>query len=133
MNRMGDPNVTENKVEPATDEEIETAQRLSALNIACPPWDVLALIDRIDAECTRADEAETRVEELELDAEKVAAWFEGDESMALGMLANVFAVAFLEWAEPEERWFAYNADTAIPDIGSECFGHESVLQCGYIW
>src|SRR3546814_8777701 len=78
MNRMGDPNVTENKVEPATDEEIETAQRLSALNIACPPWDVLALIARIDAECTRADEAETRVEEIELDAEKVAAEFEGD-------------------------------------------------------
>src|SRR3546814_15065040 len=84
MNRMGDPNVTENKVEPATDEEIETAQRLSALNIACPPWDVLALIARIDAECTRADEAETRVEEIELDAEKVAAEFEGDANKALG-------------------------------------------------
>src|SRR3546814_9436479 len=99
MNRMGDPNVTENKVEPATDEEIETAQRLSALNIACPPWDVLALIARIDAECTRADEAETRVEEIELDAEKVAAEFEGDATKALGRLANVFDEAFHEWAD----------------------------------
>src|SRR3546814_16276199 len=99
MNRMGDPNVTENKVEPATDEEIETAQRLSALNIACPPWDVLALIARIDAECTRADEAETRVEEIELEAEKVADEFEGAEHQALGRRANGFYEAVRTRAE----------------------------------
>src|SRR3546814_13533197 len=90
MNRMGDPNVTENKVEPATDEEIETAQRLSALNIACPPWDVRALIARIDAECTRADEPATPAEARELAAEKAAAEFEGDATKARGRLAQVF-------------------------------------------
>src|SRR3546814_14605437 len=111
MNRMGDPNVTENKVEPATDEEIETAQRLSALNIACPPWDVLALIARIDAECTRADEAETRVEEIERDAEKVAAEVEGDATTAPGRPANVFAREFQEWDRQEVGWVAGNGET----------------------
>src|SRR3546814_18147114 len=115
MNRMGDPNVTENKVEPATDEEIETAQRLSALNIACPPWDVLALIARIDAECTRADEAETRVEEIELDAEKVAAECEGDATKAVGRLAKVLDEAFHEWAEQEDGCGAGNAEMAPPE------------------
>src|SRR3546814_3602864 len=106
MNRMGDPNVTENKVEPATDEEIETAQRLSALNIACPPWDVLALIARIDAECTRADEAETRVEEIELDAEKVAAEFVRSEehtSELQSLMRISYAVFCLKKKEEEQQ------------------------------
>lgn len=107
-----DCGATETK--PATDEEIA---KLRAAIDGTELMDaaMLALIARITTEREAREEAEDRVEELEREAEKVAAEFEGDATQALGRLANEFDDTFHEWAEREGGWTVDNAAQAIFD------------------